>query len=269
MRALLAFWLIVYGVTAASAASDEVERLASAMRIAEVMHILRDEGLDQSRELDEALLNGAGGALLQAQIEDMYDPVWMQSKVTSALEAELTKAQLVQASLFFESELGKTIISLENSARRAISDNAIEEMAQTAYREADRDTAFFRLISEYIEVNDLIDHNVQSTLSADYHFFRGLADGRGIAKDDSDMLAQLLAQTDETEERTTDWLFSFLLLAYGPLSEAQMRENIAFSRTDAGRALNEALFNGLDEMFDELSYQLGQAAARVLNASEL
>lgn len=269
MRALLVLSLVIFSWSPVWAGSEQAERLAKAMRMVEVIHILRDEGLAQSQELDDALLAGAGGSHFRAQIEDIYDPVWMYAQVTSALEEDMTDAQLEQASLFFESDLGQTIVSLENSARLAISDEAIEDMARLAYREADREAGFFRLIDEYVALNDLIDRNVQSQLSADYKFFRGLADGQGVAADDSDILAEILAQSAETEEHTREWLYAFLLMAYRPLSEAQLRETIAFSRTEAGRALNTALFNGLHEMFGELSYQLGQTAARVLSASDL
>lgn len=64
-------------------------------------------------------------------------------------------------------------------------------------------------------------------------------------------------------------MYSFLLLAYKPLNESQMRENIAFSRTETGRALNLALFDGFDDMIDSISFQLGAAVAQALTASDL
>ncbi len=269
MRLLSAVLFILSVGSWSAAASENVDRLTDAMRMSDAMQIFSDEGVDQARVLDTGLLNGTGGAFFQAQIEDLYDPVWMLSKVSEALSETMTDGQLEQAALFFESDLGQTIVSLENSARRAFSDDAIEEMALTAFRDTDRESERYRLVEEYIQVNDLIERNVKGGLSADYSFFRGLADGQGIAADDSDMLARLLSQTAQSQKETREWLFSFLLVAYGPLTEAQMRRNIAFSRTEAGRALNDALFLGLDGMFDELSYEMGLTAAQVLGASDL
>ena len=48
-----------------------------------------------------------------------------------------------------------------------------------------------------------------------------------------------------------------------------MRENIAFSRTETGRAVNEAFFDGFDKMYDHIYFQLGQAVSRALSASDL
>ncbi|MGV6804767.1 MAG: DUF2059 domain-containing protein [Ruegeria sp.] len=269
MRLLAWYFLVFVGWAATASASENVDRLTEAMRLTEVVQILRDEGVRQGRDLDENLLDGNGGAFFEAQVEDLYDTVWMKSKIDNALTDGMTEPQLEQAALFFESDLGRAIVSLENSARRAFSDDAIEEMAVSAYRDTDRDAGYFRLIDEYVEINDLVDRNVQGTLSADYSFFRGLADGQGAMSDDGEVLAQLLAQSAQSEELTREWLYSFLLLAYQPLSEAQLRENIAFSRTEAGQALNDALFVGLDAMFNELSYQLGVTVAQVLSASDL
>lgn len=248
-------------------ADVKVDRLAHAMHLDNVMQILAREGQQQRRELDETLLDNAGGAFFEAQVEDIYDPAWMKGEVTEAFRRGLTDTQLDQAILFFESDLGQTIISLENSARAAFSDEAIEDMARETYFNLARDSMLYELVDEYIEVNNLIEQNVQGSLSADYNFFQGLDfEGQG---DDQQLLAELLSQQDEMTAETTTWLYSFLLLAYRPLDEAEMRENIAFSRTETGRALNEALFDGFDRMFDNISFRLGEAVALVLRASDL
>jgi hypothetical protein len=41
------------------------------------------------------------------------------------------------------------------------------------------------------------------------------------------------------------------------------------SRTDAGRALNRALFAGFNKMYDDISYALGMAVAREMQVQEL
>ncbi len=248
-------------------ANEKIDRLAQAMHLADVMEILVLEGHEHRKNLDETLLNNAGGAFFEAQVKDIYDPIWMQDRLTEAFEPGMSDAQLDQAIVFFESDLGRTIVTLENSARQAMSDPTIEEMARDAFEATERATARFALVEEYIEVNGLIEKNVQGSLASDYNFFRGLdvdsnADTQGL-------LAELLSQKDSRTEDTEAWLYAFLLLAYRPLDETQMRENIAFSRTDTGQALNDALFEGFDRMFNDISYKLGQAVARTLRASDL
>ncbi|EEE37961.1 ribosomal protein L21 [Rhodobacteraceae bacterium KLH11] len=224
------------------AASEYAERLMRAMHLSDFMETLSAEGIAQGQAMDESMLAGSGGAYFQAQVEDLYDPEVMHQQLSQAVARKMTQTQLEQAAIFFESDLGQTIVSLENSARRAIGDEAIEHMARAAYDQADRDEVFFRLVEEYVQVNDLIAKNVRGTLSADYSFYRGLASAPGGVFDEALVLEELLAQQENTKAETTEWMYSFLLLAYQPLNEAQMRENIAFSRTEAGRALNTALF---------------------------
>ncbi|SDW42608.1 hypothetical protein SAMN05444358_101785 [Ruegeria halocynthiae] len=251
------------------AAEENADRLMSAMHVSDFMEILSDEGVAQGLVMNEAMLGGSGGSYFQAQVEDLYDPEAMHRQLSQSVGRLMTDAQLEQASIFFESDLGQSIVSLENSARRAITDEAIEEMARTAYKQASREDVFFRLVDEYVQVNDLIEKNVEGTLSADYSFYRGLASGQNDTIDEASVLEELLSQHEHTTAETTEWMYSFLLLAYQPLNESQMRENIAFSRTDAGQALNTALFKSFDEMLNSISFQLGQAVAQAMRASEL
>ena len=269
MRLLIALFLALTLGAGELSANEHVERLAQALHLDDVIEILGQEGAVQGSDLDHALLDGQGGVFFQDQVRGLYDPDWMKDQIRQALVGHMTESQMTQAAIFFESDLGQTIISLENSARRAFADDGVEEIANSTYRQADRSSDRFRLIREYVQVNDLIEQNMQNALSSDYNFFRGVAEGQGTARDDTTILAELLAQQDDTRVETEKWVYSFLLLAYQPLTQSQMRGNIAFSRTDAGQALNLAIFKGFDEMYDVISYQLGQAVAQALGASDL
>ncbi|MBO9436479.1 DUF2059 domain-containing protein [Ruegeria sp. R13_0] len=264
----LALALVVTILCALPAVANErANRLAHAMKLDQVVGILIDEGMVHQQELEESLLDGDGGPLFHDQVQEIYNHSWMKSRLTEAFAEGMTKEQMDQAIVFFESDLGQTIVTLENSARKAFADEAIEEMANEAYEGTKPDSPRFELVEEYIRANDLIDQNVQGSLSSDYNFFLGLY-GDSLAEYE-EVLDGLLAQKDTVTEETTMWLYSFLLLAYQPLDEVEMRENIAFSRTETGQALNAALFKGFDEMFDGISYRLGAAVAQVWQSSDL
>ena len=87
-------------------ANEKVDRLARAMDLSQIMQILASESQDQRRDLDETILDNAGGAFFQAQVEDIYDPVWMREQMTDAIEQGLTDTQLDQAILFFRKRSG-------------------------------------------------------------------------------------------------------------------------------------------------------------------
>jgi hypothetical protein len=80
------------------------------------------------------------------------------------------------------------------------------------------------------------------------------------------MLAEVWGQEPELRRDTIEWLYSFQLSAYAGLQDADIEAYSAFSATPAGANLNAALFAAFDEVFNQLSYELGEAAAGFIAA---
>ncbi len=258
----------IWSVSTATA-EEPSERLMRAMHVQDTMDIIAQEGRNQAQDFSKTLFESTGGAFFNSQVAELYDPSWMRGQIAQSVSVGMSDTQIEQAAIFFESQLGQTIVSLENSARQAMTDDAVYEMAQQSYAQAETDSNFYRLVDEYVQINNLIELNVRSSFNAEYAFIRGLTTGQEGATDDDALLAKLLSKGEKTEEETTEWIYSYLLLAYKPLNEAQMRENIAFSRTEAGRALNKSLFEAYDQMMVEITFNLGEAVARAMRASDL
>ncbi len=110
---------------------------------------------------------------------------------------------------------------------------------------------------------------MEGALNASFHFYRGLVDGGAFEMTESDILRDVWDQEDNTRNDTREWLFAFLLMAYGPLEDGELSDYVALSGTDAGQALNRALFAGYNRMYDELSYALGLAAAQQMKTQDL
>ncbi len=102
----LLFWSAPLG------AAEKIDRLMDALRLSEVVEILQQEGKGQARELNETFLGGAGGDYFETRLEEIYDPDWMRNQIKGAFKESLTDSQLDRAILFFESELGQTIVAL-------------------------------------------------------------------------------------------------------------------------------------------------------------
>ncbi|SDC09256.1 DUF2059 domain-containing protein [Ruegeria marina] len=250
-------------------ASEAIDRLADAMRLEEVVTILREEGLRYGETLDAEMLEGSGGQVFAAQVKTIYDTARMTRALRGALAERLNEEELVAAISFFGSDLGQTILKLENAARRAFAEPEIEEMAFEAARDMDKKQPMYRMIDEYIRINELVPRNVRGAISSDYYFYLGLADGQGTPRDDEAVLSELIENRGETEAETRKWVYGFLLFAYSPLSGAQMQGNLDFAASDAGRAINEALFEGFDDLYDGISYDLGRAVGVALGATDL
>lgn len=261
---VLCLWL-----AAPVAAEQPFDDLARAMRLDEVVAILRDEGLGYGATLDAEFLGGSGGAFFTAQVDRIYASDRMQAALSGALADHLDAEQAAAAIAFFRTETGQTILTLENSARRAFADDGIEEMALERAERAGEDDTRLRQVAAYVAANDLVGQNVKGAISADFQFYRGLSDGQDLDRDDGAVLASLLEARDETEAETRRWVMGFLYFAYAPLEDAQMQANIDFSQSDAGKALNAALFDGFDRLYGEISYDLGRAVGFALKASDI
>ncbi|MCU9837069.1 DUF2059 domain-containing protein [Ruegeria sp. WL0004] len=249
--------------------SEAIDRLAIAMRLDEVVEILHDEGLRYGQTLDEEMLEGSGGQVFLKQVKAIYDTDRMTDTLRDVLAERLSAEDMAAATVFFGSELGQTILELENAARRAFAEPEIEELAFETAQEMDKSRTMYRLVDEYIRLNELVQRNVRGAISADFYFYLGLADGQGTPRDDEAVLSELIGNSHETEAETRKWLYGFLLFAYSPLTNAQMQGNLDFSATGAGQAVNDALFQGFDRLYDDISYELGRAVGVALGAMDL
>ena len=250
---------------------DAYQLLADAMRLPEIIEVMRAEGLDSSSDLATNMLGGVTDRFL-ASVDQIYDTDRMELIVMNGLSQGLNENAAETAASFFQSELGAQIISLEISARLAFGDVAIEEASNEVAKDLPRaDPERFDLLSEYISVNNLIENNVVGALNSNLAFFEGLVEGgafdRAVSEDE--MLAEVAAQEAEIRADTELWLQSYLALAYQPLSDEELGLYIDFSGTGAGQALNRALFEGFDEMFVNISRALGLTVGSISGAEQL
>jgi hypothetical protein len=244
--------------------------LSAALKLDEVAGILQDEGRDYAASIEREMLPGGGGQLWDRTVERLYERDTLRLGLETALEAELDADAIAASVAFFGSDQGQQILDLENAARRAMTDPDVEDAARAAYAALREDgSEKLAQIDRFVEANDLIDRNVAGALSSHYQFFRGLVDGGAFVMSEEEILADVYGQEEETRDDTVSWLYAFLLMAYQPLDADVMEDYITFSKTDEGRALNAALFEGFEDMYREISYTLGLAASRAMAGSDL
>lgn len=261
------FWLSCSQIVAASPEADNLSRV---LRLSDVIAIMHDEGLDYANDLNEEMLAGQGGAFWNDSIKRLYDPDRIEATLRKSIAVEMDDPQIAQAVAFYETELGQRILTLETSARVAMFDPDIEEIARANYLSlAASEDVQLAAVTRFVEINDLLGLNVAGALTSNYQFYRGLVDGDAITLSEDEILADVWAQEQEITDDTTGWLFGFLLMAYRPLSLDEIESYIAFSESSAGRALNRALFDGFDIVYSAISYELGLSVARAMKSSDL
>ncbi len=252
--------------------TTRVDGVFDALGLGELIGIMQQEGLSYGADLENDLFPGRGGALWKAAVEQIYSTDRIEAGVREGLDSGLSDRDIAGILEFFSSETGKRIVSLEVAARRAMLDDAVEETASESWAALQaEDGPRWKMLEDFAEANDLIDSNVAGAMTSNYAFYRGLADGNAFEFEmtEEQILSDVWTQEPEIRSETVDWVYSFTALAYQPLSDEDFRAYIDFARTPAGQALNAALFESFNEVFADISRDLGRGAARYLAGQDI
>ena len=252
-------------------AEGAAEELVAAMDLRSVLAVMREEGLASGADLASEMLGGKGGANWQAELLRIYD-VDRQMAIVAPVFARNLDGKATEPMLdFFTSELGQRITVLEISARRALLDQGVDDAANLALEEAlAENDPRIGLLRAYIASGDLIEANVMGGLNSNFAFYMGFAEaGSNFAMSEEEMLAEVWSQEEQIRADMESWLLSYLLLAYAPLSDDELRAYTDFANTASGRQLNAALLAAFDAVFTDVSRLLGRAVARELQGEDL
>ena len=253
--------------------ADRTAALSEALRLGDLMEIMREEGRDHGRDIGATLLGREGSRDWNDAVARIYAADRMLALMEDRIEAELADDPEALAVMvdFFASDRGRRVVELEISARRAMLDDEIDTAAREAWddlREAD--TARADLLRRFADAGDLIEANVVGGLNSTYAFYRGMLEGGGgPAMDEADVLADVWAQEPGIRAEIEEWLFGYLTLAYGPLALEDLELYTAFFESPEGRALNAALFLAFHGMFETLSEDLGRAVGLRMQGEDL
>lgn len=255
-----------------AAEAAQVAPLTEALAMPDLLGIMRQEGLDYAGDIAADMFPGRGGARWRATVEEIYDTARMRREVRAALAERLAPPQVDALVQFFDSDLGRRIVGLEISARRALLDPSVEEAAEQAAAELEASgDSRFELLRAFVEANDLVEMNVVGALNSNWAFYQGLDAGGAFdgRLSEERMLADVWGQEEQIRAETREWVYSYLGLAYRPLSDDELAAYTALSETPEGRALNTALFAAFDAMFTRISRDLGLAAATFLAGEDI
>lgn len=261
-------------VSVARADDNTAQALGTALLLPDMLDVMREEGRAYGDDLEARYFPGTGGAVWANEVQKIYDPARLLPVFQTAFSKELSQIGVDPAPIlaFFSYPLGKRIVTLELSARRALLDDSVDEAARQKMDEMRIEAPpRLQLLETYISANHLIDMNVTSALNANVAFMRGLR-ATGALKDgmsEEELLAEVWRQEDAVRSETADWLLKYVILAYGPLTDAEVVAYTDFSRSPEGSALNRALFAGFDAIFAQVSNELGQAVGRWTQGTSL
>lgn len=250
--------------------AEPVDDLLDALRVDDMLSVMREEGLSYGAEMATDMFEGGSSPRWADLLDEIYDTDKMDAVVRTEFTRVLGDADLVALTGFFTSPQGQDIVAAELAARKAMVNDAVEEGARESFAAIDgSDDPRLAQIDRFVEANDLVEANVAGALNASFQFYRGLVDGGAFSMSESDILTDVWSQEEETRADTREWLFGFLLLAYSDITDPALDSYIDLSGSEQGRLLNRALFAGFNRMYDDISYALGLAAAREMQGQDL
>lgn len=272
LRTLAAAVLLAAPGIALAQPSPRVAPVFDALGIGELLEIMREEGLGYGDDLEADLFPGKGRDAWDASVAAIYALPRMEAAIAEGLDAGLSDSDIAGVLEFFASDAGRKIVGLEVAARRAMLDEGVEESAREGWQalEAEGGRRWEQLI-EFAERNDLVESNVAGAMTSNYEFYTGLADGNAFDYEltEDQILSDVWSQEESIREDTVDWVFSFTSLAYQPLTEDEFQRYIDFAGTPEGQALNTALFQAFNQLFADISRDLGLAASRYLAGQDI
>ncbi|MEM1235468.1 MAG: hypothetical protein AAGI10_00770 [Pseudomonadota bacterium] len=270
------FWAACLSLVATVAWSEEdfprqFDRLMDAMRMNEVIGILVEEGRAAGLELEDSMFPGRGGQAWQDELDRIYEREGRQVQLRREMSRFLEGADMPVLLEFMESPRGQRIMALEVSARRAFMDPEMEVIAGDLYANAAEELpTLHKQVSEFSEVNNLVDGNVEGAFASNAAFALGAHEAGAFAGLTVDQLIAQMWQGDEAVRAdVSDWLYAYTMTAYQPLSEDDMTAYIAISKTEPGQQLNAAIMTAFGTLFSDISYDLGAAAGRFMAQQDL
>jgi hypothetical protein len=259
--------------TTISAASPTAA-LADLLMMNDTFDVMAEEGRAHGADLEAGYFPGRGGARWSEAVDAIYDPAAIRDRFLKAFETALgdDDAAIAAAETFFGSDLGQRILRLEIEARRVMIDKDATEAAEVAAEKLKAERApIIRQIRKLIEAGDMVEMNVAGALTANLAFLQGMAETAPAAQaaPAEELMSEVWSQEASVRSSTTTWLYSYMALAYGPLSEAEMQSYIDYWATPEGKALNAALYAAFDAAFVPVSRDLGRATGEALVGSDI
>jgi hypothetical protein len=250
----------------------EFDALLDAMATRDLLRIVRQEGVAQAAVLEADMFPGRGGERWTDMVSGIYDIDRIGDVLRTEIASVLSPEHIAPALAFFRSGTGGRVVGLELSAREAMLEPSVEDAARENFLAAAAGTSErLAQIRDLSELLDLVDRNVSGGLNANLAFYEGLNAGGGFGsvRPEAEVLSDVWQQEPEVRQESEIWVLSYLLMAYQPLSDAELAEYMAFSGTPAGQAVNAAVFAGFDQLFRGVSRALGLASARFMVGEDL
>ena len=261
---------IIVSFCACFAKADDISDLYDALQMDRVNEIIRVEGIRDAQGTGEAYLSANSVERFVDQAKSVYQLDSMEKDFKRLLTENLSTSDASEILLFYRRPIGKIASELEVSARVAISETEIEEMAKTKLEEAKalKNTRLDE-IESVIKTLELVEQNLIGAYAAQFAFMYELSKLGVIELSRQEMIDIITNDEEKLKGEIFEWLMAFSHMAYAPMSDEQFSVYNDFSKSDLGIALNKALFSVYNEMAKDQSQSLANILGEFMKSEDL
>ena len=268
LRLIRNFLIIVFCANYAQA--DVISDLYDALQMDRVNEIIRVEGIQDARGTGEAYLSKNTVARFVDQAQSVYQLETMEKDFKRLLTENLSISDAEAILLFYRSPIGKTASELEVSARVAISDKQIEEMAKIKFNEAvNLKNERLDELGSVIETLELVEQNLIGAYAAQFAFMYELSKLGLVNLSRQEMIDAITSDEEKLKSEILEWLMAFSHMAYSPMSDEEFGVYNDFSKSALGITLNKALFSVYNEMAKDQSQRLASILGEFMKSEDL
>ena len=261
---------LIISLCASYGKADVISDLYDALHMDRINEIIRLEGIQDAEGTGEAYLPPNSVDRFVAQAKSVYQLEAMERDFKRLLTQNLSIPDANKILLFYQKPLGKVASELEVSARIAISDAHIEEMAKIKLKEAVK-SKNKRLdeIESVIRTLELVEQNLIGAYAAQFAFMYELSKLGVIELSKQEMIELITNDEEKLKSEILEWLMAFSHMAYMPMSDKEFSDYSDFSKSELGIALNKALFSVYNEMAKDQSQRLASILGEFMKSEDL
>lgn len=261
---------LIISLCASYGKADVISDLYDALHMDRINEIIRLEGIQDAEGTGEAYLPPNSVDRFVAQAKSVYQLEAMERDFKRLLTQNLSIPDANKILLFYQKPLGKVASELEVSARIAISDAHIEEMAKIKLKEAVK-SKNKRLdeIESVIKTLELVEQNLIGAYAAQFAFMYELSKLGVIELSKQEMIDLITNDEEKLKSEILEWLMAFSHMAYAPMSDKEFSDYSDFSKSELGIALNKALFSVYNEMAKDQSQRLASILGEFMKSEDL
>ena len=230
---------LIISLCASYGKADVISDLYDALHMDRINEIIRLEGIQDAEGTGEAYLPPNSVDRFVAQAKSVYQLEAMERDFKRLLTQNLSIPDANEILLFYQKPIGKVASELEVSARIAISDTHIEEMAKIKLKEAVK-SKNKRLdeIESVIRTLELVEQNLIGAYAAQFAFMYELSKLGVIELSKQEMIDLITNDEEKLKSEILEWLMAFSHMAYTPMSDKEFSDYSDFSKALETCSLN-------------------------------